>query len=322
MKPLVSIIIPVFNGADFLREAIESALNQTYPNVEILVINDGSDDNGETEKIALSYDDKIRYFAKDNGGVASALNTAISKMRGEYFSWLSHDDLYVPEKIQEQISVLIKEENPLNCVVYSNFATFEKNPDVNQVVSYPSIDPENFRYFLACGDSVHGCTLLVPRYAFTLCGFFDERLRTTQDYDMWFRLASHYKFVHIAKVLVKARQHEAQGTKQLKPTVLAECNEILMKFITCLSLEEIIRASGRSAALAYAEASFSYSRLGFNRAASVASRYSLINMSDALVADASLSLWILIKSYFIRLRLFASNCLRLLKERIISYVSK
>ena len=91
-NPLVSIVIPVYNGSNFMREAIDSALAQTYPNIEILVVNDGSTDN--TREIALSYGDKIRYFEKENGGVATALNLAIHEMKGEYFSWLSHDDWY------------------------------------------------------------------------------------------------------------------------------------------------------------------------------------------------------------------------------------
>ena len=80
-NPLVSIIIPVYNGSNFMREAIDSALAQTYPNIEILVVNDGSTDN--TREIALSYGDKIRYFEKENGGVATALNLAIREMKGE-----------------------------------------------------------------------------------------------------------------------------------------------------------------------------------------------------------------------------------------------
>ena len=77
LKPLISIVIPVYNGSNFLREAIDSALAQTYKNIEIIVVNDGSADDGETERIALSYGDKIRYFKKENGGVSSALNYGI-----------------------------------------------------------------------------------------------------------------------------------------------------------------------------------------------------------------------------------------------------
>ena len=105
-EPLVSIVIPVYNGSNFLQQAIDSALNQTYKNIEIIVVNDGSRDDGATEQIALSYGDKIRYFSKENGGVSTALNMGIANMKGEYFSWLSHDDMYKPEKIEKQIEAI------------------------------------------------------------------------------------------------------------------------------------------------------------------------------------------------------------------------
>ena len=77
-NPLVSIIIPVYNGSDFIGKAIESAINQTYKNIEIIIVNDGSTDNGATKKVVVSYqhDLRIKYFEKENGGVSSALNLA------------------------------------------------------------------------------------------------------------------------------------------------------------------------------------------------------------------------------------------------------
>lgn len=106
-NPLVSIVIPVYNGSNYLAQAIDSALGQTYPNCEVLVVNDGSDDGGATAELALSYEEKIRYFEKENGGVATALNLGIRQMRGEYFAWLSHDDLYKPEKIELQVKAAL-----------------------------------------------------------------------------------------------------------------------------------------------------------------------------------------------------------------------
>ena len=78
IQPKVSIVIPVYNGANYLGEAIDSALEQTYENIEIIVVNDGSTDDGATREIALSYGDRIRYFEKENGGVSSALNLGIN----------------------------------------------------------------------------------------------------------------------------------------------------------------------------------------------------------------------------------------------------
>ena len=94
VTPKVSIIIPVYNGSNYLDNAINCALCQTYENLEVIVVNDGSTDEGKTREIALKYSDKIRYFEKANGGVSSALNLGIREMGGEYFSWLSHDDVY------------------------------------------------------------------------------------------------------------------------------------------------------------------------------------------------------------------------------------
>ena len=94
MDKKVTILIPVYNGSNYLKEAIESALAQTYKNKEIIVVNDGSTDNGKTKEIALSYKDKIKYYEKENGGAPTALNYGIERMTGDYLSWLSHDDLY------------------------------------------------------------------------------------------------------------------------------------------------------------------------------------------------------------------------------------
>ena len=102
-EPLVSIIIPVFNGSNYLANAIDSALGQTYPHCEVIVVNDGSNDEGATESIARSYGDRIRYHYKENGGVASAMNLGIRLTHGDYFSWLSHDDYYHPDKILHQL---------------------------------------------------------------------------------------------------------------------------------------------------------------------------------------------------------------------------
>ena len=109
--PLVSIVIPVYNGADYMREAIDSALSQTYPHIEVLVVNDGSTDSGATAAVARSYGDKIRYFEKKNGGVSSALNYGIRNMQGSYFSWLSHDDVYEKTKLRSSKKRIIIHRN-------------------------------------------------------------------------------------------------------------------------------------------------------------------------------------------------------------------
>ncbi|MGE0527783.1 MAG: glycosyltransferase family 2 protein, partial [Bdellovibrionales bacterium] len=119
MKPLVSIVIPVFNGEEFLEQAIASALDQDYPNLEILVINDGSVDG--SARIANKFGAAIRYFEKSNGGVATALNEGLQRMSGDYFSWLSHDDLYSSNKISAQMARLAELGYPEDVICFSNY---------------------------------------------------------------------------------------------------------------------------------------------------------------------------------------------------------
>ncbi len=117
----VSIVIPVFNGSKYLGSAIDSALSQTYPNLEVIVVNDGSDDNGRTRDCALAYGERIRYFEKPNGGVASALNLGIEQMRGDYFAWLSHDDEFLSEKIACQVEYIQRMIATEEFVFFSGF---------------------------------------------------------------------------------------------------------------------------------------------------------------------------------------------------------
>ncbi len=220
-NPLVSIIIPVYNGANYMKEAIDSALNQTYENIEVLVINDGSKDNGETEKIALSYGDKIRYFHKENGGVSSALNLGIREMKGEYFSWLSHDDVYFPEKVSSQIDVLEK-YGDANTVCYCNSIHINKDSK--------KISKRKSRYTFTCGQitdckqvllnlfkygSFNGCALLIPKNIFTDNDlYFDESMRYSQDLLMWYRIfLKGYSLIYTDYVGVKNRIHDKQLTQ-------------------------------------------------------------------------------------------------------------
>lgn len=248
-SPKVSIVIPVYNGDNFLKEAIESALAQSYQNTEIIVVNDGSKDDGKTEAIAKSYGDKIRYFSKPNGGVASALNLGIKEMTGEYFSWLSHDDLYEPSKVQRQVDVLLNMGDD-KFIAYSDYTVFSDSSN-----SYPvyleGVLPKHFRYWLTIQNSLHGCTLLIPKKAFAECGVFDETLCTTQDYDLWFRLAKEYRFVHIPELLVKSRQHSEQGSVQMSDLAKKECDALMKSFVNNLTSDEISSIPHSSVALAY-----------------------------------------------------------------------
>lgn len=241
-KPLVSIVIPVYNGSNYLGEAIDSALNQTYENIEIIVINDGSSDNGKTEEIALSYGNKIRYFYKENGGVSSALNMGISKMRGEYFSWLSHDDMYAPEKIERQVAQL-QECGETDTVIalcgsrHINASTEfigkleNKRFNNNELVSW-----ENALMSVLSKGAFNGCALLIPKMVFDDCGGFNEMLRYSQDSEMWMRVfSSGYPLVYSENTDVYNRIHEKQLTQTGRALYLSDSITVCEKILPVLT---------------------------------------------------------------------------------------
>jgi glycosyltransferase involved in cell wall biosynthesis len=241
-RPRVSIIIPVYNGSNYLRKAIKSALAQTYKNIEIIVVNDGSTDNGATRAIAMSFGDKIKYYEKKNGGVASALNLAIEKMTGEYFSWLSHDDMYKPDKIKKQIAYI----NTLpdkKVILYMDYDLVDEKGDFISRCNLDHEMLENKPIYSLLRGSINGITLLIPKSAFDEYGKFDESLRCTQDYEMWYRMMKTYRFIHKKSVLTMTRIHPNQGTFS-DPAAITEGNELWISMIKGLSDEDKINTEG------------------------------------------------------------------------------
>ncbi len=169
---------------------------QSYKNIEVIVVNNGSNDQGKTRKIALSYGHKIRYFEKENGGVSTALNLGIEKMKGEYFSWLSHDDLYSPRKVEIQVNMASRFAEPV--VVYSNASILSKTAPIvhNKILPQAKYSIRCFFAFDVT-TGLNGCSPLVPRVLFKRYGNFNPMLRYTQDYDLWFRFANHIPFVGV-----------------------------------------------------------------------------------------------------------------------------
>jgi glycosyltransferase involved in cell wall biosynthesis len=228
--PLVSIIIPVYNGANYMREAIDSAIAQTYKNIEIIVINDGSNDDGETEKIAKEYGNKIRYICKPNGGVSTALNLGIKNMRGEYFSWLSHDDVYMSDKIEKQINAL-SELDDKQTLVYCQSVYIDKNsdlikkmPDNNHVAHLDTWDEALMGLF---HKYMNGCAFLIHKSVFEDVGLFDEHLRFNQDGFMWNKIfLGKYSLLTTPDVCVKLRMHAGQLTLTGQELFQGDCEQM------------------------------------------------------------------------------------------------
>jgi len=238
-NPLVSIIIPVYNGSNYLRESIDSSLAQTYKNVEVIVVNDGSNDEGATERIAMSYANRIRYFYKANGGVSSALNLGIEMMNGEWFSWLSHDDLYMPDKIKSAIEKVSSKGLDVSRTIIS-CKTGLINADGAAIFR-----PKKFHGGMFSGkemfknlcdeNSLGGCSLLIPKASLEEIGGFNIEHRFIQDWVCWLTLALHGNFFYLYEEdLVKSRVHGNQDTIKLAELRPIEINNFLNNLLDIL----------------------------------------------------------------------------------------
>jgi len=243
-NPKVSIVIPVYNGSQYLGEAIDSALAQTYKNLEIIVSNDGSNDNGATEAVAKSYGDKIVYLCKkENGGASTALNAAIKVMTGEYFSWLSHDDMYYPKKIQRQVEELSKLENKNTIMMSDLDGINEKREKIyktnykQHIKDYPSREKSFIHPVLY--NQTHGCTLLIPKVCFDKAGLFDVGERVAQDFELFNRIFQKYPHKLVPEILVTARDTSNRMGRRAKPRASLEYSRLYIGILESLSDKEI-----------------------------------------------------------------------------------
>lgn len=235
--PKVSIVIPVYNGSNYLANAIDCALNQTYDNIEVIVVNDGSRDDGATEMIAKSYGSRIRYFCKENGGVSSALNFGIANMSGEYFSWLSHDDLYTADKVKCSVELLVK-----NDLINKNVVAFTGGYFIDsagaKIKNFQTYFIENKLYagvevveVMTKRGTLNGCCMLIPKTAFRDVGGFDESLRYSQDALMWYRIfLSGYSMISDNALNVMYRLHRNQ-TSQLRRDLFEHDSLVIAKLL-------------------------------------------------------------------------------------------
>lgn len=269
-NPKVSIVVPVYNGENFVNEAIDSILSQTYKNYEIIVVDDGSKDR--TKKVLQKYKNKIRYFYKENGGVASALNYGISKMTGDYFAWLSHDDCYYPNKLESQIDVL-SQLSDKNTIIFSNFDLVNESCKFIAKTNYLNNTSNKElckTYYPVLKGIINGDTILINKKCFEDVGLFDERLKTTQDYDMWYRLFKKYASYCVNESLVKYRVHPNQDTNK-NPAAKIEGNAFWKKIVKDLNNKEIEKW-GKDPFSVYMNFHFQMKNSGFKEAADIAYR--------------------------------------------------
>jgi len=257
-NPKASVIIPAYNHEKYIGEAIQSVLDQTFEDFELIIINDGSSDNTEAEILKFR-DERIRYYSQENRGLSATLNRGLELARGKYFNFLPSDDAFFPEKLETQLK------------------NFEEDPGLGLVFAYPQLvdaegreikdDPaaqwaivpyetkEEIFPALFERDFLSAPSALIKMECFRRAGHFDESLKTAQDYDMWMRILRYNDLRLIKKPLLKYRWHGENSTYQATPETELERTKVLLKAYKDLAIEDIFPSlRHRKDTLAYAEA--------------------------------------------------------------------
>ena len=207
--PLVSVIIPAYKVASFIKTTLDSVLSQTFTDYEIIVINDGSPDTEELERQIESYSNSINYLTQPNQGAGAARNAGIRAARGKYVAFLDGDDFWLPEFLKEQVA-LISSDGGFD-LVYADAinlqgATFSRTSNMDVNPSSGFVTAESLRTGKC---NVITSSVVARRDLIIEVGLFDESFPNSQDFDLWLRLAKHgARMTYQKKVLVHRRIYE------------------------------------------------------------------------------------------------------------------
>lgn len=222
--PLVSVVIPAYNSANYISEALDSAIAQDYPALEIIVVDDGSTDN--TREIVSAYGDRVRLIAQANQGSAAARNKGIQHAQGKYIAFLDADDVWWHNKIHFQIEALIASGHKMT---YSRFIWWYM--DVNGKFTHPETEfakTSNSNIFtdrivtgspyaeLLLDCIVWTSTVIVEKAELENVGMFDEQLRKGQDYDLWLRLSRRIDMLGLEQPTALYRIHPSSITSSIR----------------------------------------------------------------------------------------------------------
>ncbi len=204
--PTVSVIIPTYNRAAFVTEAIDSVLAQTFRDVELIVVDDGSTD--DTRDRLAAYGERIRLVCEENHGVSHARNVGIRAARGEYIALLDSDDLWLPKKLETQVAVMNAQPDLQLC--HTEEIWIRRGVRVNQMKKHQKhggyIFPNCLPFCVISPSSV-----MIRRALFDDVGYFDESLPACEDYDLWLRITKIYPVYFIeTPLIVKRGGHDDQ----------------------------------------------------------------------------------------------------------------
>ena len=224
----VSIIIPVYNAEKYLKECIESAINQTYQNIEIIAIYDGYPD--KSLEILKTYSNKLKIVTKESGGIASALNAGLKAAEGEWIKRMAADDILFPNAVEYLIDQAKKIEDKQNTILYGDYDIIDdkgklideqKEPDYNHLSSF-DFNVMLLDHYIGLSESslIHSSTL--KKY-----GIYNEKINF-EDYELWLRycILHNCRLHFVPKKILKRRIHQGNATKILAKKSLQDTNQI------------------------------------------------------------------------------------------------
>ena len=221
--PLISVVIPVYNGEKTIKETIESILNQTFSDFELIIINDGAQDS-TLEIVSTIQDPRVKVFSYPNAGLSASRNRGIKLATGEYIALIDADDLWRPDKLEAQFLAL--QANPKAAVAYSWTDFIDESSQVLRQGCYISASGDIYANLLVVNFLENGSNPLIRKQAFTEVGTFDESLGNAADWDMWLRLAAHYHFVAVSSPQILYRQSSNSMSSNVSKQE-AECLEVI-----------------------------------------------------------------------------------------------
>ena len=217
--PAVSVIMPAYQSAPYIAEALESVFAQTFEDFEVVVVNDGSPDTEELERVLAPYRDRIVYLRQENRGVSAARNAAIRAARAPLVAMLDPDDLWEPDYLEVQVAAM--RADPTLDLLYPNALIFGEGEHAGR--TYMEVNPSDGEVTFE-GLLTQQCTIvnyvIARREAVVGAGWFDESLRRSEDFDLWLRiLCRGGRIAYHRRVLARYRRHE--GSLSSDPVLMA-----------------------------------------------------------------------------------------------------
>lgn len=217
--PLVSVVMPAYNASRFIQKSIHSVLNQDYPNIEVIVVDDGSEDG--TAEVAEQSGNRVRVIRQKNAGPAAARNRGIEEAGGQFIAFLDADDVWLPGKISLQVAYL--QGHPDVGIAYGGFLRWYAQPDKSYLAAPTPLNmhsplklvPEHSGWIykdILLDSVICIITAMVRRTVFETIGRFDESLRTGEDYDFWLRASRQFRAVKFDRTLAYYRINAASTT--------------------------------------------------------------------------------------------------------------